>query len=117
MIFILFLLRLEEVTAQANKFSRLIEQREEKVRNLKTRLEEAVHQNNKLTNAAELKDDKIKTLEQRSFYPYHDSGIFKVVLKVFEFFQSLEKYLNFLKLALIGIEICYMFNLLFPNTF
>ena len=57
--------RLEEVTAQANKFSRLIEQREEQVRSLKTRLEEAVHQNNKLTNAAELKDDRIKTLEQR----------------------------------------------------
>jgi len=56
---------LEEVTAQANKFSRLIEQREEQVRGLKTRLEEAVHQNNKMTHAAELKDDKIKTLQQR----------------------------------------------------
>ena len=61
----LFSYRLEEVTAQANKFSRLIEQREEQVRGLKTRLEEAVHQNNKMTHAAELKDDKIKTLQQR----------------------------------------------------
>ena len=69
--------RLEEVTAQANKFSRLIEQREEQVRSLKTRLEEAVHQNNKLTNAAELKDDRIKTLEQRwryHYYPYYNPG-------------------------------------------
>ena len=69
--------RLEEVTAQANKFSRLIEQREEQVRSLKTRLEEAVHQNNKLTNAAELKDDRIKTLEQRwsfQYYPYYNPG-------------------------------------------
>ena len=69
--------RLEEVTAQANKFSRLIEQREEQVRSLKTRLEEAVHQNNKLTNAAELKDDRIKTLEQRwsyQYYPYDNPG-------------------------------------------
>ena len=57
--------RLEEVTAQANKFSRLIEQREEQVKGLKTRLEEAVHQNNKLTHAAELKDDKIQSLEKR----------------------------------------------------
>ena len=61
----LFSYRLEEVTAQANKFSRLIEQREEQVRGLKTRLEEAVHQNNKMTHAAELRDDKIKTLQQR----------------------------------------------------
>ena len=57
--------RLEEVTAQANTFSRLIEQREKQVRGLKTRLEEAVHQNNKMTHAAELKDDKIQTLEKR----------------------------------------------------
>ena len=78
MIFILFLFRLEEVTAQANKFSRLIEQREEQVRSLKTRLEEAVHQNNKLTNAAELKNERIKTLEQRLFYQYRGLGILKL---------------------------------------
>lgn len=60
--------RLEEVTAQANTFSRLIEQKEKQVRGLKTRLEEAVHQNNKMTHAAELKDDKIQTLEKRFGY-------------------------------------------------
>lgn len=62
--------RLEEVTAQANTFSRLIEQREKQVRGLKTRLEEAVHQNNKMTHAAELKDDKIQTLEKRCGFNY-----------------------------------------------
>ena len=63
--------RLEEVTAQANTFSRLIEQREKQVRGLKTRLEEAVHQNNKMTHSAELKDDKIQTLQKRFGYKYN----------------------------------------------
>jgi septal ring factor EnvC (AmiA/AmiB activator) len=61
----LFFARLEETNSQVNKLNRTLEQKEERIKGLKSRLEDAVHQNNKLNHALELKDDKIKSIEDR----------------------------------------------------
>ena len=59
---------MEEERANSNKLTKTLEQKEERIRNVKSRLEEAVHQNNKMSHALELKDDKLHSLETRSVH-------------------------------------------------
>lgn len=47
--------------------NRTLDQKEERIKSLKSRLEDAVRQNNKLKHNLELKDDKIQGLERRYF--------------------------------------------------
>ena len=61
--------RLEEENANSQRKDKTLEQKEDRIRKLKSQLEEAIHQKNKLNHAIEQKDERLLSLESRCAFP------------------------------------------------